>query len=342
MQKTPLHFPKTVAHDLGPSTQQLACSTLASLIEEWLSDCLIKQHSPRTIELRRILTRRLLWFLEEQNHATCGRSELRAFFAYLTNGHQSAKGRWNKDDSGSAKRWTKPLRPTTIATYHRHFKAFFSWAIAEELLSESPMNRVPAPVVRVDQVQPFTTAQVQSLLAAAQKSRYPKRDEAIVLFLIDSGVRVSELCNLRMSDVDFLGGTARVHGKGNKYRTVCFGRRAARALRAYLRYEDRSPDEPLFVAERGLDTGAKLTRWGVAQVIERLGKKAGIQRARCSPHTFRHTFAGDFLRNGGNVFSLKELLGHCGLAMTNQYVALAQADIQAQHRQFSPGDRLKK
>ena len=344
MQKTQLHFPKTVAPDAGPSIPQLHCSALASLVEEWLSDCLIKQHSPRTIELRRILTRRLIWFLQEQNATNCGRSELRAFFAYLTNGHQNANGRWNKKEaaSGDSKRWTKPLRPATIATYHRHFKAFFSWAVAEEYLAESPMDRVPAPVVRDDQVQPFTNQQVEALIAATQRSNYPKRDEAILLFLLDTGVRVSELCDLRMRDVDFIEGSARIHGKGDKYRTVCFGRRATRTLRAYLRQEDRSPDDPLFISERGLDTGAKLTRWGVSQIIERLSKRASIQRARCGPHTFRHTFAVEFLRNGGNVFTLKEMLGHCGLAVTNRYVALAQADIQAQHRQFSPADRLKK
>ena len=265
------------------------------------------------------------------------------FFGYLTNGHQTAGGRWNKNDtSGNSKRWTKPLRPATIATYHRHLKAFFSWTVAEEYLAESPMDRVPAPVARDDQVQPFTKQQLQDLLAATQHSNYPKRDEAILLFLIDTGVRVSELCDLRMRDVDFMEGLARIHGKGDKYRTVYFGRCAARALRAYLRQEDRSPDDPLFISERGLDTGAKLTRWGVSQIIERLSKRAGIVRARCGPHTFRHTFAVEFLRNGGHVFTLKEMMGHCGLAMTNRYVALAEADMQAQHRQFSPGDRLKK
>ena len=169
------------------------------------------------------------------------------------------------------------------------------------------MGRVPAPAVRDEPVQPFTIPQVASLLAASHKSRYPKRDEAILLLLLDTCVRVSELCELRMKDMDFIEGSARIHGKGDKYRTVCFGRRDARALRSYLRYDDRSSSDPVFTAERRLDTGAKLTRWGIAQIIERLGKKAGITRARCSPHTFRHTFAVEFLRNGDNVFTLKEI-----------------------------------
>jgi integrase/recombinase XerD len=73
-----------------------------------------------------------------------------------------------------------------------------------------------------------------------------------------------------------------------------------------------------------------------------LGRVAGIQSARCSPHTFRHTFAVEFLRGGGNVFSLKELLGHTSLTICNRYIALAQADLERQHRQYSPADRLRK
>jgi site-specific recombinase XerD len=76
--------------------------------------------------------------------------------------------------------------------------------------------------------------------------------------------------------------------------------------------------------------------------VDRLGRVAGLQACRCTTHTFRHTFSVEFLRAGGNVFTLKELLGHTTLAMVNHYVALAQADIENQHRQFSPADRLRR
>jgi site-specific recombinase XerD len=111
-------------------------------------------------------------------------------------------------------------------------------------------------------------------------------------------------------------------------------------LRAYLREEERTPDQHLFLSERGQNAGEPFLRGGILQLIERLGKKAGIQGVRCSPHTFRHTFAIEFLRNGGNLFTLKQILGHTSLQVTNRYVSLAQADIQSQHRQFSPGDRV--
>jgi site-specific recombinase XerD len=123
------------------------------------------------------------------------------------------------------------------------------------------MERISPPVVRADQVNPFTMQQVEDLLKATQHSKYARRDEAIVRFLLDTGVRATELCELRMRDLDLIEGQARILGKGNKVRVICFGRRTARVLRAYLRDEERTPDDAVFVSERGEGAGAKLTRW---------------------------------------------------------------------------------
>ena len=131
-----------------------------------------------------------------------------------------------------------------------------------------------------------------------------------------------------------------VLGKGNKKRLIYFGRKTNRALRHYLRRRRHLADSPVFLGERGPDSSEGLHPNGLRQLIQRLGHAAGLKAVRCSPHTFRHTFAIEFLRVGGNQFTLKEILGHTTLQMTNKYVALAQADIQNQHRQYSPADRL--
>ena len=131
-------------------------------------------------------------------------------------------------------------------------------------------------------------------------------------------------------------------GKGNKHRTVHFGRSTTKALFLYLRDQLKDPEAPVFRSDRGETAGEGLTRWGVRQIIERAGKLAVIETTRCSPHTFRHTMAVSFLRNGGQVFALKEILGHTDLKMTNRYVALAQADIAKQHQKFGVVDNLKR
>ncbi len=91
---------------------------------------------------------------------------------------------------------------------------------------------------------------------------------------------------------------------------------------------DYHPDEYVFTSKRGLTAGEPLTRSGVLQLIHHLADEAGIKNVRASPHTFRHTFAISFLRNGGNQFTLMTLLGHTNLKQTNRYVQVAEADMR--------------
>jgi site-specific recombinase XerD len=130
-------------------------------------------------------------------------------------------------------------------------------------------------------------------------------------------------------------------GKGNKHRVVHFGRDTKKAVWKYLQKRDIEEDEPLFLSVRGTLAGDPLTRAGLLQLMERLGKVAGLQGVRCSPHTCRHTAALRFLNAGGNVFSLQQLLGHTDLTMTQRYLNLAEADLESQARRFSPVDSLK-
>ncbi len=306
----------------------------------WLLDGDIRQHSHRTLEARRALLGKLLWFLEEYGHSTCGLLQLRQFIGHISRGHEDPAGRWGDAADPNKPRATKPVRPRTVQTYHGHLRTFFRWMIAEGMIPSSPMETIAAPVARPDQIQPFTDAQVAALTRAAGKSLHPKRDIAIVTFLMDTGVRAGELCGLKMKDVDIPGKRATVLGKGNKHRTVFFGKTTAKVLWVYLREGDRNPDSPLFQSDRGIHTSGALTTSGLRQLIERLGKVANIEVTRCSPHTFRHYFAVTFLRNGGDVFGLQQLLGHTDIAMTQRYVAYARSDIERQHRAFSPADRL--
>lgn len=328
MQKAPLHFSKT--------NSSIPTSQLTRFAEGWLLDGEIRQHSPQTLAIRRLLIGKLQWFLDDRKAPECGIMELRQFFAHISNGHTSNGGRW-----GDTKR-VKQVRPKTVKTYHSHLRPFFHWLIQEGILESSPMDAITPPIARADQIQPFNERQVQAIIAAAQKTKHPKRDALIVCFLLDTGVRASELCDLRLKDIDITARRAVVLGKGNKHRSVYFGRFTAKALWNYLREDEREPDSAVFQSDRGTGTGEALTRSGLLQLIERLGDAACIDAVRCSPHTFRHTFAVTFLRNGGNVFTLQQLLGHTNIAMTNRYVAISQGDLERQHRQFSPVDGLRK
>jgi len=327
LQKTPLLS--------ASSKSAILTADLPHHRDGWLLDCDIRELSRHVLSLRRMLLGKLHSFLTDRGFEQCDTLELRSFLSYIRNAHESQEGRW-----GDPRR-NKPLRPRTLRDYHAHLRAFFRWLVKEGVIESCPMDKIDPPVARGDQIKPFTQGEITSLLAAAKKSKHPRRDEAIMLLLLDTGMRVSELTNLRVRDIDLHERRCTVLGKGNKRRTVYFGKDTTKALFGYLRDERPEPGDPLFRSDRGRRAGDGLTRFGVAQMLERAAKLAKISATRCSPHTFRHTMAVSFLRNGGQTFALKELLGHTDLKMTSRYVSLAQADIAAQAKRFSPVDGLR-
>lgn len=332
MKKTALRSPRPLAL----VSTDIRASDLPFYRKNWLFDCEVRQHSTQVLYTRALILSKLEWFLQLRGHDLCGPTQVREFLAYLTHGHSEPGGRWGNPH------FTQPVRPRTVRDYHSHLRTFFRWLIAQKMITESPIENIGIPTSRPDQIQPFTDEQVNDLLVAARKSRHPQRDETIMMFLLDTGVRVSEIAGIRQKDMDVHEGRCTVRGKGNKHRTVHFGRSTSKALFVHLRDQARDPEAPVFRSDRGETAGDALTRWGVRQIVERAGKLAKIEMTRCSPHTFRHTMAVSFLRNGGQVFALKEILGHTDLKMTNRYVALAQADIAKQHRQFGVVDNLKR
>lgn len=316
------------------TSNELPSDSLPQSIEDFLLECHYRCNSSRTLETRKVLLSKFHWFLVHQGFSHCTPQAIKAFILYLKQDHHEDGGRW-----GIAY-LKQPLSPISIKDYAIVLRLFFDWLVKDEFIEASPMAKIPIPSAQWEQVRPFTGQQILDLVKAARKSVLPLRNEAIIWFLVDTGVRASELCELRVQDLDMQERRCVVKGKGNKRRYIYFGRNTHRVLRDYLRHQNKTGEAAVFTSDRGISHKEALTRNGLLQLIERLGKAAGLQAVRCSPHTFRHTFAVEFLRAGGNQFSLKELLGHTTLHMTNKYVALAQADIQAQHRQFSPSDRL--
>jgi integrase/recombinase XerD len=322
-------------------------------VETWLLTGDINRHSPRTIAARRHRMGLLVRFLQSQEYPDCGRAEILRFFSYLAHQHESGAPRWGNE---ACVRCARPTSSGYAKTLHATFRTFFRWLLETDVIPANPMTLIKPPLDRPDQVQPFTNEQLLALIAAAKRPRTattarrgdPRRDEAVVLLLLDTGLRASEMCDLRLSDVDWVAGTLWVRsGKGGKGRSVPFSTETKRVLFLYTRSRQIDPttaadaDEALFLSSRGRRAGEGINPSGLKQLIYRLGEAAGITRSRCSPHTFRHTFAVSFLRNGGNVFTLKEILGHTTLTMVNKYVALAEADITRQHAQFSPVARLR-
>jgi site-specific recombinase XerD len=308
----------------------------------WLLDADIERLSPNTIAKREIVVKNFVWFCEREKIDCIDAMTFREFLKYVSHGHEEPGGRWGNPQQN------RPVKPATPAMYHCELRALANWMVANDVVPASPMKAIKAPVDRRDQIVPFTDEQIMALIRTAKASPNPVRDEAICWLLLDSGLRVSELCSLKMKDVDFDTRSVRAERKGGKAQTLPIGRTATKALWNLLRKghkaddEERDPDEFVFVSDRGRTKGEALTRSGVLQLVHRLADEAGIKNVRASPHTFRHTYAISFLRNGGNQFTLMTLLGHTNLKQTNLYVQIAQADMAGQHRKFSPADTLKR
>jgi len=246
------------------------------------------------------------------------------------------------------------LSQTSLLNIHSALASLWTWALREGYADTHVIRQVEAPAPEGRAVVPFSRADVAALLSACERSREYRRqgqkacanarptaarDRAIVLLLLDTGIRVSELCALRIKDIDLGNGRIKVFGKGARERLLPIGTRTRKALWRYLAGRpDARPADPLFVADGTVMR--RLDRWAVYKLVRRLGERAGIQ-PDAHPHRFRHTFAISFLRNGGDVYSLKGMLGHSTLKMVQRYLTLAQTDLENAHRRASPVDNWR-
>ena len=226
-------------------------------------------------------------------------------------------------------RLRETLSPISVAGYVRGLKAFGRWCAAEEVAAATALRGLHRPRVPHKLVEPLSDDTLRRLVDAGST-----RDRAIVLLMLDTGLRLSELAGLRPCDLR-PDGSMKVMGKGARERIVPVGGVARQALVRYLRLADVADTSAIFRARGGGALGAR----GVQQVFKRLKARAGIP-GRCSPHILRHTFARAYLVNGGDAFSLQRMLGHSTLDMVKRYVALADTDLAARHRTASPADRL--
>ena len=234
---------------------------------------------------------------------------------------------------------TRGLKDTTQHAHARGVKAWLNWLVKEGELAESPMRRVTMPRLEARVPPPFSPEDVQKLLAACdRKTLRGARNYALVLVLLDTGLRVAECAALRAGDVDMRTGLTTVMGKARKQRQVRVGNRARAALLRYQSVTRVRDGDPLWRAfDQGREHGA-LTVHGIQITLIRLGRKAGVWP--CGPHRFRRTFALWCLRDGMDLHSLRLLMGHSSLAVLQRYLALTGEDIERAHAAHSPADTM--
>ncbi len=318
-------------------------TSIADAIDAYLQDHEGGNHSHKTLEWHAPALGLLRRYLEEERAITrvedVNAPAISAWFAYL----RTVPGQRGK------------LRcERTIQTYARSARAFFRWLMRREMLARNPFDQVAFPKVGRPLIQTIEPEEFERLLQACAPQgesgwlveRAVARNRAIFWLFYDTGIRVSELCRLRVGDFDRKHGLLTVTGKGSKQRRIAVGNTCQRHLLHYL--DRHRPDEKelaewdsagedhLFLSE----TRTPLTKNGVEMLFKRVRERAGITYKRISPHILRHTFAIRYLVLGNDPFSLQELLGHEDMATVKLYMHMNDTTIQAQKRKYSPGDHL--
>lgn len=232
----------------------------------------------------------------------------------------------------------KGLSTSTQHQAFRALRAFFRWALDCGALPTNPLKgfsmRTPKTLPRVP-----TPEEVRAVLRACPDTFEGGRNRAMILVLVDSGVRASELLHLLAEDWSPADRSLFVRsGKGRKDRVVFVGATTTRALRAWLaRHPQPAPESYLFVDRRG----RRIKDRHLVTILHRLSRRAGLPKDRwLHPHAFRHFAATSWLREGMGLDEVRRLLGHETLATTLRYSSLVARDLQQAHRKASAVDRL--
>jgi integrase/recombinase XerD len=216
----------------------------------------------------------------------------------------------------------KGLKATGCNSVIRAINAYLKW-------SDSPL-KIP-PLKEPQLILPtFTADEVARLVKWKPKGFYQRRLHLLVLFLLDTGCRITEALTLRVGEIDFDNLLVTLDGKGRKQRVVPFSFELRKALHRYVT-DYRRPDSLLLASRNETLLGRRVMLRDVKLLCKRLGFDPPVRTL----HAFRHTFAINYLRRGGSVFHLQKVLGHSTLEMTRRYANLLTADLQAVHERVS-------
>lgn len=236
------------------------------------------------------------------------------------------------------RRYLVHLQRRQLSSQYQHdlaraIRAFLNYCVRDELIDKSPFAKVQMPRLEKKILEALSPDEIRLLL----KSCATERDRALCLFLLDTGVRASELVALNVEDIDLKTGMVTVRlGKGQKGRTTYAGARTRKQLRRYFAERGTLKErEPVFVTERA---NKRMTLSGLIQIMGRLQERSGV--ATCTCHAFRRTFALNCLRNGMNIYVLARLMGHADITILRQYLPLVEDDLQDAHARFGAVDHL--
>jgi integrase/recombinase XerC len=227
------------------------------------------------------------------------------------------------------------LSRATVIRRVAALRVFFRFLSREKSVPINPTVALRSPKSERNLPAFLEISQTLSLLEGTLKkgiSQFPLRDRAMLELLYSAGLRVSEMVNLNLTEIDFVAGLARVRGKGRKERLVPVGGTALSALNEYLSSNERTVDAPFLFGNR---FGGRLTSRSVERILKKYAAACGLS-GRITPHTLRHSFATHLLEAGADLRAIQEILGHQNITTTQVYTHLSTKHLKEAYHNFFP------
>ena len=238
---------------------------------------------------------------------------------------------------------SETMNSITQIGYYRRLKTFFNFLYAEGIIANNPIKNVQKPKAAKRIIQSFDSFEVEKMLDAFEMDSYiGYRNYTIISLLLSTGLRRAEYLSLDLIDIDLRNGFIRVVGKGDKERMVPIGKTLMNILRKFLnKRADFLKGKPETMAVFVSKYGRRMSIGASNSVFRKLRIDLKLEGKRFSAHVWRHTFAKAFLLNGGDVFTLQELMGHADVETTKVYVDLTDSDKKQQNEKFNPLDNRR-
>lgn len=305
--------------------------TAPVLLEQFVATKKVEGKSPKTVNWYTNRMKHFIDYLGERNHlADFNLLNARAFIASL----QERTQRYLNHPISHVQEGG--LSTHTIHGYVRTIKAFGTWMVEEGFVSKHPFANLKRPKLPEIVIDVLTESEIAAITKSINPNTFlGSRMAVIFLLLMDTGIRATELITLKVEDTDLDRNCIKVKGKGNKERIVPFGNTTKKVILRYVTTFRPKCDNPYLILSM---EGEPLTYDGLAHIVKRLGESVDIPRLH--PHLLRHSFAVRYLMNEGDLMSLKMMLGHTSISVTQMYLHLAQQHIQVQYNKHSPMDRM--
>ena len=215
-------------------------------------------------------------------------------------------------------------------------RMFYKFLVNEDIINDDPTLNLDSPKTGLYLPEVLSQDEVERLLALPNNKEQGIKDKAILELLYATGMRVSELVNLPIDNIDLQEGYLKCIGKGSKERIIPVGRKAQRAVKKYIdrvrsRYVERGNSNMLFITR----LGRRYTRQGIWKIIKKYSVLMGINK-EITVHTLRHCFATHLLSHGADLRSVQEMLGHVDIATTQIYTHIDKARLREVHQKFHP------